>query len=161
MYFYILTKLYSVMIVLPTCLWAISLVEADFGQSTLQLATFACLLNSKVERRSILDRRRCVHESGRILISAIGGWLDPILAENVYLFPSISSFFFLLNKRHGSQLTPSGGVSHPQSFPQVHPSNLQPMFVHGSIGGVWAAANSFLAAWSEEGSMALLACRTL
>ena len=66
------------MIVLPTCLWAISLVEADFGQSTLQLATFACLLNSKVERRSILDRRRCVHESGRILISAIGGWLDPI-----------------------------------------------------------------------------------
>ena len=79
------------------------------------------------------------------------------LNSKVYLLPCISSFFFLLNSRQGSQLRLSSvGTSYPHFSPQVHPVNLQPIFVHGSIGGVWAAANSFLAAWIEEGSMAIL-----
>lgn len=69
------------------------------------------------------------------------------------IFPQLSS---LLAPQVFSRIPCFGTWHHPHFVPQVHPVNLQPLFVHGSIGGVCDSANLFLAAWIEKGSMAIV-----
>ena len=115
--------------------------------------------NAKLLLPLLLDFRSTIYYRHHHFGSKVCYWiLLPIYL--FYFLLSISSFFFILNSLQGSQRTrPSSSslfcccIWHPHLLPQVHPVNLQPMFVHGFIGGVCDRANSFFAAWIAMASI--------